>query len=150
MDQPQESGATRFLITALENKRENINLFILVCSINVLSELYVYAPWKCMLACQCVLFVCDCVTETRLRAHTKAHKRMMEALTKKNLLTLCKTMSKGPCSERGLFGSIATKVIPLFLHSTQPSARVKIFIRHHLLNTNLKSNQSIHQEEMAN
>ena len=32
--------------------------------------------------------------------------------------TLCKIISKGPCSSSGLFRSIATKFIPLFLHHT--------------------------------
>jgi len=33
-------------------------------------------------------------------------------------LTLCNTISNGPCSESGLFWSIATNNIPLFLHKT--------------------------------
>lgn len=30
--------------------------------------------------------------------------------------TLCKTISNGPCSDSGLFRSMATKYIPWFLH----------------------------------
>lgn len=39
----------------------------------------------------------------------------MQGLQKGNTLTLCKIMSKGPWSDRGLFWSIATNNMPFFL-----------------------------------
>lgn len=60
----------------------------------------------------------------RVQWNTHKHKSRTE------VLTLCRTMSKGPWSERGLCWSIATNNIPLFLHWKQSSTEWAAYERH--------------------
>lgn len=55
--------------------------------------------------------------------NNKSQVDLRKALNKQ---TLCRTMSKGPWSERGLFWSIATNIIPFFLHQNFQNINNKI------------------------